>query len=87
MGNTGVVASPVPKSNHEVIGKMKKPFIVDVRPVRRETISPSEYLKLLAENPTLIERAEFIAPRIGRNDFGVFDVRYTRSRHKQVVHG
>lgn len=65
-----------------------KPFIVlDVRPVRSETISPKEYLKLLAEHPTLIERAEFIPPGAGRSGFGEFLVKYTRARHKSLAHG
>lgn len=66
---------------------MKKPFVVDVRPVRSETISAKEYLKLQAENPTLIERAEFIPPILGFSGFGMFQVRYTRTRHKSLVHG
>lgn len=66
---------------------MKKPFIVDVRPVRRETVSAAEYLKIISENPTLISRAEFVPPRPGHSGFGAFDVRYSRGRHKQVANG
>lgn len=64
-----------------------KRFIVDVRPVRRETLSPKDYLKLMAENPMLVERAEFIPPAQGERDFGLFDVRYTRARYRTPVHG
>lgn len=66
---------------------MNKPFVVDVRPVRSETISAKEYLRLQTENPTLIERAEFIPPMPGIPGFGVFHVRYTRARHRAPVHG
>ena len=59
---------------------MKKPFIVDVRPVRSEKLTPQEYLRLQAESPTLIERAEFLPPGIGAQGFGAFFVRYTRAR-------
>lgn len=67
---------------------MKKPFVVDVRPVRSETITPQEYVRLQAENPTLIERAEFIAPVPGvrSSGFGMFQVRYTRARNR-MIHG
>lgn len=69
--------------NHEDT-KMKKPFIVDVRPVRSEKLTPQEYLRLQAESPTLIERAEFLPPGIGAQGFGAFFVRYTRARHRPL---
>lgn len=67
--------------------KMKKPFVVDVRPVRSERLTPQEYLELQAEHPSLIERAEFIPPLPGLAGFGMFQVRYTRARHKLPNHG
>lgn len=66
---------------------MDKPFIVDVRPVRSETISAKEYLRLVAESPTLIERAQFVPPKQGTAGFGSFFVRYTRTRHRSLAHG
>lgn len=66
---------------------MDKPFIVDVRPVRSETISPKEYLRLISEHPTLIDRAQFVPPAQGASGFGTFFVRYTRARHKSLAHG
>ncbi len=66
---------------------MQKPFTVDVRPVRSETISAEEYLKLQSQNPHLIERAVFVPPRPGAPGFGSFQVRYSRIRHKQLSHG
>lgn len=65
----------------------KTPFVVDVRPVRSETLSASEYLKLSKESPGLIERAEFVLPRLGDLNFGSFLVRYSRTRHRVPEHG
>lgn len=65
----------------------KTPFVVDVRPVRSERLSASDYLKLSKETPGLIERAEFVLPRLGDADFGKFQVRYSRVRHRVPEHG
>ena len=65
----------------------QQPFIIDVRPVRSEMISARQYLKLVAEKPSLIARAEFVPPRAGSRGFGEFLVRYTRARHRAPVHG
>jgi hypothetical protein len=61
--------------------------VADLLPVRSETISVKEYLKLQAECPALIKRAEFVPPRIGGKGFGSFFVKYTRTRHKPFVYG
>jgi hypothetical protein len=66
--------------------KSNQPFI-DLLPVRREMISVGEYLRLMTENPALIEQAEFMPPRIGGNDFGAFFVRYNGAQHKSVTYG
>ena len=66
---------------------MKKPFVVDVRPVRSEIISVKEYLRLQTDSPSLIERAEFIPPLLGISGFGTFQVKYTRTRHRNLAHG
>lgn len=58
----------------------KEPFVIDVRPVRSEIISPKELLDLSKKSPGLIERAEFVPPRMGSRDFGRFRVRYSRPR-------
>lgn len=63
------------------------PFVIDVRPVRSEKISAKEYLRIVANDPTLIDRSEFIPPKAGQNDFGAFFVKYSRARHKSPVHG
>lgn len=67
--------------------KMDKPFIIDVRPVKSERVSAKEFLKLMAENPTLISRAEFVPPKAGKPGFGGFMVHYSRARHRPVTHG
>lgn len=66
---------------------MKKPFIVDVRPVRSENLTPKEYLKIIQSDPTLIDRSQFVPPTPGIQGFGHFFVRYSRTRHKTLAHG
>lgn len=63
------------------------PFVIDVRPVRSETLSAKEYLRLLKDSPGLIDRAQFMPPRVGASDFGNFVVRYARTRHRSMAHG
>lgn len=65
----------------------KTPFVIDVRPVRSEIISADEYMKLSKDSPGLIERAEFMPPRVGAPGFGNFLVRYARTRHRSLAHG
>lgn len=65
----------------------KTPFVVDVRPVRSEKLSSSEFLKVSKESPGLIERASFHLPRLGSSSFGKFEVRYSRVRHRMTEHG
>lgn len=63
---------------------MKKAFsIVDFSPVRQETVSAKEFLRLSTESPHLIARSRYVAPTIGRNDFGRFEVRYSIPIFKQ----
>lgn len=67
----------------------KTAFVVDVRPVRSETITAREYRRLIEKSPGLIERAQFIPPTTGHKGFGKFFVRYSRPRHRalELEHG
>jgi hypothetical protein len=67
--------------------KTKQPLVIDLLPVRNEKLSAKEYLRLLAEHPALIDRADFIPPQPGASGFGSFDVRYTRARFRSFAHG
>lgn len=53
------------------------PSIVDVSPVKRENVTPKEYLKLAEHSPHLIARARFAPPRPGGKGFGTFEVEYS----------
>ena len=67
---------------------MKKAFnIIDVSPIREETVSAKEFLRLSTESPHLIARSRYVAPTIGRQDFGRFEVRYTvpMLKHKEAA--
>jgi hypothetical protein len=59
-----------------------KSSVMSLGPVRREVLTPSEFRKLLKESPDLIARSKFVAPAIGKKDFGGFDVQYTIPRLK-----
>ena len=64
---------------------MKKPSpLTELSPVRREVVTPQEYLRLTREQPHLIARSRFVAPGIGRPDFGGFEVQYSVPLYKRV---
>ena len=46
-------------------------------PVRREVVSAAEFRRISSEQPHLVARSRFIAPTLGRRDFGRFEVQYT----------
>ncbi len=50
---------------------------IDLTPVKRETLSPAEFLSLAKQRPHTIFRSRFIAPTVGGRDFGGFEVEYT----------
>lgn len=62
----------------------KEPFVIDMRSVRSEVLTPRELLELSKRSPGLIEKAEFMPPRVGSKDFGKFHVRYSRPRLRQT---
>lgn len=62
----------------------QKLSMISLEPVRREVLTPSEFRKLLKESPDLIARSRFVAPTIGKKDFGGFDVQYTIPRLKSL---
>jgi hypothetical protein len=53
------------------------PPTVEMTPVRREVVSPAEFLRLAKESPHLIARSRFVAPAVGRRDFGGFEIHYS----------
>jgi len=63
---------------------MKKPFVVDVRPVRSETLRPEEFIELVEQSPGLIESTSIELPRLGAAGFGSIRVNYTRPRYKSL---
>ena len=46
-------------------------------PVRREVVSPADFLRISKDKPYLIAHSRFIAPALGQRDFGRFEVQYT----------
>ena len=55
----------------------KTPHIIDMTPVRRETVSAAEFVRIVNERPHAIARSRFEAPRLGERGFGRFEVEYT----------
>lgn len=55
---------------------MKTRRIAPLTPIRTEVVSPAEYLRIARESPHLIERSRFVAPTIGKRDFGGFELKY-----------
>lgn len=51
--------------------------LVDLTAVRREVVTPKEFLRLTVESPHLIARSRFVAPKVGQRDFGGFEVQYS----------
>jgi hypothetical protein len=62
----------------------QKLSMMSLEPVRREILTPTEFKRLLKESPDLIARSRFVAPAIGKKDFGGFDVQYTIPRLKNL---
>jgi hypothetical protein len=62
----------------------KSSKFIDLSPIRREVVSPAEFLRLSKERPHLIARSRFITPVIGRRDFGRFEVHYTVPVYKNL---
>lgn len=49
---------------------------IDLEPVESEVLQPSEFLRLIRENPTLIKSSEPLLPQLGERGFGSFRVTY-----------
>jgi hypothetical protein len=64
-----------------------KSSVIDLTPVRREVVSPQEYLRLTKESPHLIAKSRFVTPSVGRGDFGKFEVEYSVPLLKRAKHG
>lgn len=62
----------------------RKLSVMGLEPVRREVLTPTEFKRLLKESPDLIARSRFLAPTMGKNNFGGFDVQYTVPRLKNL---
>lgn len=63
---------------------MTKITDIDVFPVERETLSPKEFMELVAKNPDLIRSTSIQLPKLGSNSFGKISVEYTRPLYKTL---
>lgn len=50
---------------------------IELTPVRREIVSPAEYVRMTKESPHLIAHSRFLAPAVGKRDFGSFEIQYS----------
>lgn len=51
---------------------------IELEPVRRERLSPAEFLEVLDSDRGRIASSNYVAPRLGDNHFGYFEVEYDR---------
>lgn len=49
---------------------------VELVAVKREVLSPKDYIELSRSKPTQIKHATYVTPRIGKPGFGAFEVEY-----------
>lgn len=50
--------------------------LIEFTPVKREVLSPAEFLRLSKDRPHSIARSRFVAPKFGSKGFGGFEVEY-----------
>jgi hypothetical protein len=55
---------------------------VDLTPLNREYLTPSEFLEAVDRVPDQIHNASFVAPRLGDDHFGYFEVEYETPVYK-----
>ena len=48
--------------------------------VKRETLSPTQFIELSRSRPADIKRATYVIPTIGKPGFGTFEVEYHAPR-------
>jgi len=66
---------------------MKKRLVhTELVPVRRELLSSAEFIRIAKERPDSIARSRFVAPTIGKRDFGHFEVEYSTPVLKRIAH-
>lgn len=55
---------------------------VHLEPVTKERLGPAEFLARLEESPERIESSSFVAPSLGDEHFGYFEVEYSNPIYK-----
>lgn len=60
-------------------------FTIDLVPIKSEVLTPAAFLKLVREDPCLIESSQPLPPRLGERGFGEFLVTYTRPVYRQAT--
>lgn len=58
----------------------KENNVIQLAAVKREILTPKEYIELSRTRPSTIKSAKFILPVIGKPGFGAFDVEYHSSK-------
>ncbi|MBG5896795.1 hypothetical protein [Providencia stuartii] len=67
----------LPLGGHMKINQKRKYFYKKVfEPVKAKKVSPTEYLEIVQNHTDNIERVEYLAPKIGDDNFGSFKVTY-----------
>lgn len=66
----------IPLSREIVMKLFKANMAADLVAVKRQVLSPQEYMELSRSRPDEIKRATYVLPRIGKPGFGMFEVEY-----------
>lgn len=60
---------------------------VDILPVKKERLSPQDFLSLVNTNPSMIKKSRPVFHSLGSRDFLSFDVDYSRPLYKKPKFG
>lgn len=71
----------VPLIVREVVMKLfKGTAVAKLIAVKREILSPTQFIELSRSRPAGIKRATYVIPTIGKPGFGAFEVEYHTAR-------
>lgn len=63
-------------------GESQPTSTLDLEPVMRERLSPSEFLSVLESKQDRVKSSNFVPPKLGDDHFGYFEVEYDEPVYK-----
>ena len=61
-----------------LLGRKKPKQETELTPTKRRAVSAGEFLDLCEESPDNIKSSSYVPPKLGRADFGHFEVEFKR---------